>query len=124
MPVAPLKPCKKPGCRNLTANVYCEQHQGARKLEREVFDRRRGSASSRGYGRAWQATRLRILARDAVCQNPYNIENHLVVATEVDHKVPKAKGGDDSDDNLQGLCRECHSRKTATEDSGFTGTRG
>lgn len=124
MPTAALKPCRHPGCPNPTANVYCEQHQGAQKIQREYFDKQRGSAARRGYGRLWQAIRLRILARDPICSNPFNLENHIVISTEVDHKVPRSSGGDDSDDNLQGVCTSCHSRKTATEDSTFAGPRG
>lgn len=120
MPTAALKPCRHPGCPNLSANGYCERHQGAAKLQREYFDKQRGSAASRGYGRSWrEGTRLRILARDPVCVNPFGLENHIVLSTEVDHKVPKSQGGDDSDENLQGVCKPCHSRKTATEDSTF-----
>ena len=32
---------------------------------------------------------------------------------EVDHIIPKAQGGNESDDNLQLLHRHCHARKTA-----------
>lgn len=119
MPFAAAKPCLRPGCPSVTVNGYCESHQGARKLQREQFDARRGSAASRGYGRPWQALRARILLRDPICANPYALPNHLVVSTEVDHKIPRSRGGDESDENLQGLCHPCHSRKTATEDSGF-----
>lgn len=124
MPFAPPKPCVHPGSPNLTTNTYCEQHQGHRKIQREQFDSRRGSAASRGYGRLWQAVRLRILARDPVCVNPFNLENHLVVSTDVDHRIPRSRGGDESDENLRGVCHSCHSRKTATEDSGFAGGEG
>ena len=31
---------------------------------------------------------------------------------EVDHKTPLCMGGDNSESNLQALCRECHGRKT------------
>jgi len=37
-------------------------------------------------------------------------------ATEVDHIKPTRNGGSDRPDNLQGLCKSCHSRKTALED--------
>lgn len=37
----------------------------------------------------------------------------------VDHIVPKVDGGTDDMENLQTLCRSCHSRKTALEDGGF-----
>lgn len=34
---------------------------------------------------------------------------------ELDHKIPLHKGGTDTPDNRQGLCRECHVRKTAED---------
>jgi 5-methylcytosine-specific restriction endonuclease McrA len=34
---------------------------------------------------------------------------------EVDHIIPKAQGGNESDDNLQLLHRHCHTRKTAQD---------
>jgi 5-methylcytosine-specific restriction protein A len=34
---------------------------------------------------------------------------------EIDHVVPLAVSGDDSDDNQQALCRDCHALKTAAE---------
>jgi len=34
---------------------------------------------------------------------------------ELDHITPYAKGGDDSLDNLQGLCKAHHAAKTATD---------
>jgi 5-methylcytosine-specific restriction protein A len=36
-------------------------------------------------------------------------------ADEVDHVVPLAIGGPDTDDNLQALCIDCHRRKSAAE---------
>ena len=37
---------------------------------------------------------------------------------EVDHIIPKAQGGNESDDNLQLLHRHCHARKTAQDSRG------
>jgi hypothetical protein len=34
----------------------------------------------------------------------------------VDHILTTARGGTTTDDNLRGLCRDCHSRKTAVVD--------
>ena len=34
------------------------------------------------------------------------------IAVEVDHIVPRWRGGDDSDANLQALCQDCHAEKT------------
>jgi len=36
-------------------------------------------------------------------------------ATEVDHIVPLAVGGDEDDSNLESLCAACHSRKTTRQ---------
>ena len=44
------------------------------------------------------------------------MEGLTVAATEVDHVVPRWKGGRVFDKaNLQSLCRDCHKRKSATE---------
>lgn len=39
-------------------------------------------------------------------------------ATEVDHIIPRSKGGTDIWENLQALCKSCHSKKTRRENSG------
>jgi 5-methylcytosine-specific restriction endonuclease McrA len=39
------------------------------------------------------------------------------IGNEVDHVIELAAGGDDSIDNLQVLCRECHKVKTAKYNS-------
>jgi len=73
----------------------------------------RPSAHARGYGRAWGRLRAWVLARRplcAVCGGP---------ATDVDHIIPRERGGLDSPTNLQGLCHSHHSQKTAREDGGF-----
>ena len=78
-----------------------------------------GSAASRGYGAEWQRLRKLALARDAgLCQCRHCKASGVIrFATEVDHIVPKAKGGTDDTSNLQAINAECHKRKTA-EDEG------
>lgn len=39
----------------------------------------------------------------------------LTPATEVDHIIPKAKGGADDERNLQAICTDCHASKTTRE---------
>ncbi|MEV7356353.1 HNH endonuclease signature motif containing protein [Kitasatospora sp. NPDC091276] len=34
---------------------------------------------------------------------------------DVDHRTPLALGGEDTDDNVQALCRTCHQAKTARD---------
>lgn len=36
-------------------------------------------------------------------------------ATDVDHILPKRRGGTDQESNLQSLCSTCHNRKTNRE---------
>ena len=111
MPTEPKPLCRYPGCNNRRPNGrrFCEQHQAQ---DDSAYNRRRGSAAKRGYDRKWRKTRARIIARDPICRAPGCIHP----STDVDHIVPKALGGSDDDDNLQGLCKTCHSRKTARED--------
>jgi 5-methylcytosine-specific restriction protein A len=40
-------------------------------------------------------------------------------STDVDHRVPRRRGGTDHWANLQALCHPHHSAKTAREDGGF-----
>ncbi len=63
--------------------------------------------------------RPRILGRDPLCVNPFDIPGHVALSTDVDHIVPRIRGGTDDESNLRGLCHVCHSRKTACEDGGF-----
>lgn len=73
------------------------------------------SRHERGYGRTWDKLRLTILARDKhLCQVCLKA-GRITVATEVDHIKPKAKGGTDDHDNLQSICTDCHTDKTAQE---------
>lgn len=42
-------------------------------------------------------------------------EGRVELATELDHIVPICKGGADTDDNRQGLCKRHHDMKTALD---------
>ena len=113
MPDRPLRPCKKPGCRNLTRSGWCDEHK-------PVYRDDRGSANSRGYTARWRRERARYLAEHPWCAECQR-QGRLEPATEVDHIVPHK--GDQAlfwdRGNWQGLCKRCHSRKTAGEDGGF-----
>lgn len=65
---------------------------------------------------AWRKLREQVLAREPLCRRCYGL-GHITPATDVDHV-----SGDPSDNsraNLQPLCHECHSRKTARERHGL-----
>lgn len=78
------------------------------------------SRQSRGYGREWELLRNRVLERDCyLCQcEQCKSANRVRVAQEVDHIVPKAKGGTDALDNLQAINRDCHKVKTIIDAGG------
>ena len=114
MPLKPLSPCGYPACPAFAevGERYCKAHKAkADKAEQD----RRGTSTQRGYGARWQRLRLLVLARDPVCRQPGCGQ----LSVDVDHVVSKARGGTDLLDNLQGLCHEHHSLKTAQEDGGF-----
>ena len=45
-----------------------------------------------------------------------------LLAEGYDHVIPLEKGGEDTEENCQGLCDECHKAKTA-EDRGYSKRR-
>ena len=77
-------------------------------------DRARGNSRTvRGYGWGWITMRARYLRMHPLCVACG------ATASDVDHVIPKARGGTDDASNLQALCHACHSRKTARESSGW-----
>ena len=75
----------------------------------------KGSRHARGYGSRWDKLRLVILKRDNHLCQACKLEGRITPAREVDHIIPKAKGGTDEQTNLQSLCVEHHRTKTAAE---------
>ena len=104
MPKQPKRPCRHPGCPNLSDSVYCEQHRGLYARE---------SAAARGYTKRWQAARRRFLQLHPLCVECERKRN-LTPATVVDHIIPHR--GDETlfwdESNWQSLCKKCHDRKT------------
>ncbi len=113
MPMKPMRPCSYSGCPELTRERFCDKHK-------RTIDTMRGTATERGYDARWRKARLRYLRQQPLCAE-CDRQGRLSAATVVDHKVPH-KGDDDlfwNTDNWQSLCKQCHDRKTATEDGGF-----
>ena len=84
----------------------------------KVFLKR--SSAKQGYGRSWQKLREWWLRRNPLCVECAK-NTRVTPATDLEHIVPHK--GDKAlfynTKNLQGLCKACHSRKTASEDGGF-----
>ena len=104
MPRKPKRPCRHPGCPNLSDQVYCEVH-------RRLYARE--NASDRGYDGKWRAARSLFLKQNPLCWKC--LENGKITpATVVDHIIPhrgnKVLFWDRS--NWQPLCKDCHDHKT------------
>jgi len=115
MPRRSLYACHHPGCpESIREGRFCPAHEKKHQAE---IDQRRGSAASRGYDARWRRLRKMYLAANPICVDPFNDHpGQVVLATDVDHKVSKSKGGTSRWDNLESLCHTCHSKKTAKED--------
>ena len=113
MPRKAKRPCRHPGCPNLTDERYCEEHKALHPIHPA-----RPSASKRGYSSKWQRISKAYLRKHMLCVRCL-ANGKYTSATVVDHIIPHR--GDKSlfwdKSNWQALCKPCHDRKTWLEDS-------
>lgn len=112
----PLRPCRYPGCYALVPDGYCPAHQPAPGKE----DRRSDEAKAYRWmyrTDVWtKDLRIKQLCREPWCRECAKL-GRRVRATDVDHIVDH-KGSWElfaDENNLQSLCHNCHSRKTAAD---------
>lgn len=76
----------------------------------------RGKEDSKVYQtQRWRKFRLMYLAEFPLCVH-CEAKGFAVAAVDLDHIIQLKKGGDMySYQNLQGLCKSCHARKSAAE---------
>ncbi len=74
-------------------------------------------SSKRTRGAAWMAIRDKVFKRDCGICVECTRHGRITVATQVDHVKPLAMGGTDDLDNLESICHQCHSVKTAAENA-------
>ncbi|MFC0407931.1 HNH endonuclease signature motif containing protein [Roseomonas elaeocarpi] len=80
------------------------------------FDRDRGSASARGYDRAWRRLREQVLTEEPLCRFCL-AKGQVTAAREVDHirTVRDAPELRLVRANLRPLCTPCHSSRTGRD---------
>lgn len=103
-----MRLCAQHGCSAVVASGRCPTHKRTKEQHRYNVDTRKWY-----YTERWKHLRAIVLSRDPVCKACVK-KGYASAATEVDHII--AHRGDaerfwDSD-NLQGLCKRCHSQKT------------
>lgn len=106
MPTKP-KTFRPPGYRESRAN------------DRKRYDQQRGTATERGYDSKWTEF------RDWLIKQPEFVMCSMctgALTNQVDH-IERLTGPNDPRkfelENLQGLCRPCHNRKTTRFDGGY-----
>ena len=111
------RPCATPGCAGLvTSSRLCAKCMVTGQQAAHSYDDQRGTAAQRGYGARWRRLRTIFLQANPLCCDPFEVhQNQPVIATDVDHVVPRRTGGTDDWSNLQPLCHSCHSKKTTAE---------
>lgn len=113
MPTAALHACGWPaGCRTLTANRLCPEHQGNGSTQHGWDTGRR--PTERVRGRKGQAMRKALFAREPLCRT-CEAAGRTRLASIRDHIIPLAEGGADDETNEQPLCAECSDIKTRAE---------
>ena len=83
------------------------------KRQQQVADNERGTWVER-YGKGWYKLRRHVIATSPLCVHCL-VKGRPTQAREIDHIIPVSMGGTNDLSNLQALCLDCHSRKTASE---------
>lgn len=110
MATRPPRACRKPGCRNTAqdGSAYCPHHYLTSKPT--AWATSTASRHDRGYDNDWYKIAKVVRAEEPICR-----VCQRNATQQVDHITPKARGGTDDRTNLQGICKACHARKTASE---------
>lgn len=81
---------------------------------RKPWDHGGKSRHQRGYGRAHEVMRERLMREVVLCEECAR-QGRTRAGSIADHIAPKSKGGTDERSNYQLLCVDCHDEKTLAE---------
>ena len=106
MPKRLKHPCAYFRCPELTDKQYCPIHQ-------RITRKQRRKEQNLDYysSKKWRRFRKIFLEEYPICATP----GCNKPSAEVDHIIPRRRGGTEDESNMQALCGPCHSRKTAKE---------
>ena len=96
-----------------TENV-CANHPIIEAIRHQMWLKREFMGKQVLWTKEWKKQRLRVLSRDG-----YTCAYCGQDATEVDHIIPRAKGGGHELENLVACCKTCNGRKGALEEGVF-----
>src|SRR5690554_523029 len=102
MPHSPKKPCRHPGCPELTNDIFCEKHK---KESNRIYNLYQRDQLSKTFYKTkeWVELRKRKLQQSPFCEECKK-GGTIVVGKIVDHIVPIKQGGAPYDiNNLQTL---------------------
>lgn len=109
------KPCRAAGCPALVYDNsgFCDRHADRRVGWRS--DKERGNRHQRGLGSDYDRLRPHIVARDKGLCQPCLRGGVVRAFDQVDHIKPRSQGGENTPQNLECICTQCHTAKTARE---------
>ncbi|RYF02411.1 MAG: HNH endonuclease [Comamonadaceae bacterium] len=109
MPVSAPRPCSHPGCTTLSRDGTgrCTKHP-------KPAWQKKPTAAKRITGRKLQRLRAELFTRDPLCAECKRF-GRATRATQRDHIVSLEEGGQDVEENTQGLCYDCHEAKSKAE---------
>lgn len=123
MPHKPPRPCSQHPWLLVADGddcPVCATYAGQPSLKPERVDTR-PSAARRGYGKAHQLKRERLIKQRMWCDDPFRRHSNKRVRGVIrDHRTPLSLGGTDDESNEQLLCTSCHNYKTAHDGSKST----
>ena len=121
MSLRPKSICCYAGCqRTIEQPKYCASHQKIMELREKARKNNHQSEFTKLYNWDWRKFRDRYVKEHPLCIHCL-AKGILTPTQEIDHIVPH-QGDKDlfwKEDNLQALCKPCHSIKTAKYDGGF-----
>ena len=109
MPYKAKRPCKYPGCPNLTDRDYCAEHISQVRYEYEHY--RRDPDTKKRYDSRWRKIRALYVKAHPLCEECLK-HGRTTPVEQVHHIVPLSDGGTHDFSNLMSLCKSCHSAIT------------